>query len=277
MEKTYKSPAKVNLSLKVLGKRADGYHELETLMARISLYDTLTFKKSDTLSLQCDFPGVPLDDSNLVIKALKALEAHVGREMNYAIHLEKHIPHGAGLAGGSSNAATTLMALNELENLHLSKEVLATIAAKLGADVSFFLYETSCLCRGIGEIVEPISLAVDKKLLLIKPDFGVNTPAAYKAWQSSKKIKGISYLAQQMPWGEMVNDLERPVFAKHRFLAELKMWLLAQPEVEGALMSGSGSTVFAILSDTQEEFLLVNKLKNEINPLLWTHIASIDA
>ncbi len=277
----FKSPAKVNLSLKIHGKRQDGYHTLETVMARIDLWDRLYFENADSLSISCDYEGVPVDESNLVMKAVRLLEGYTGKIFNYHIKLEKSIPHGAGLAGGSSNAATTLKAINQLENLKLSTETLAGIAADLGADVAFFLYEATCVCSGIGEIVEPLNIASDKldaPLLLLKPRFEVSTPKAYKAFGNSSEITDVSYVAQLMAWGEMVNDLEKPVFAKHRYLAELKMWLLSQDQVQGALMSGSGSTVFAVLKkgiSLENQISLELKVKNEFDPNLWSEKVSI--
>lgn len=265
--KVYDSPAKVNLNLRVLGRRDDGFHEVETLMAPLKLKDQLSFEKAERLALECSYSGVPLGESNLVTKAVRLLERQTDKEFFYKMKIEKSIPHGAGLAGGSSNAASTLMALNELEQLGFSESELMQLGGQLGADVAFFIHRKCCLCRGKGEIVTPVELELDLDVLLVKPDFSVSTPAAYSAWQSSHEIKGIDYSAQSMAWGEMVNDLERPVFEKYRFLAELKMWLLARPEVTGAMMSGSGSAVFAIT--TGETQSLVKQMHETLDPKLW--------
>ena len=249
---TYKSPAKVNLNLKVLGRREDGFHEVETLMARIDLADTMHFEKADEFQIICDYPGVPLDEKNLVWQAVSALEERTDKKFNYRITIEKVIPHGAGLAGGSSNAATALSAINEIENLGLSLDELADIASEFGSDIAFFLYQSTCICKGRGEKIELVDIELGNEVLLVKPSFGVSTPQAYKAWKDSREIKGIDYSSSVQKWGEMVNHLERPVFEKHRFLAELKMWLNEQSEVARAMMSGSGSTVFALLKDGAE-------------------------
>lgn len=262
----YRSPAKINLDLRILKKREDGFHEMTTVMAPLELADTMTFEKADSYQLFCDFPGVPPDETNLVSKAVRLLEQKTQRTFTYHIHLEKVIPHGAGLAGGSSNAATTLLALNELEQLELTKDQLAELAAGIGSDVSFFIYESIAQCRGRGELVEPVDLSFEANVLLVKPSFGVSTPQAYKAWKDSSKIKGISYAEQEYRGLKMANDLERPVFQKHRFLAELKMWLLDQPEVEVAMMSGSGSTVFAIVNGGAAKF---NEGLKMLDPNLW--------
>ena len=262
----FRSPAKINLDLRILRKREDGFHEMTTLMAPLELADTLTFKKADRYQLFCDYPGVPLDDSNLVSKSVRLLEQKTQRRFQYEIHIEKMIPHGAGLAGGSSNAATTLLALNCLEKLGLSQAELSEIAAEIGSDVSFFIYESMAQCSGRGELVEPLDRDIEANVLLIKPSFGVSTPQAYKAWKDSSELKGISYTEQVYSGLKMANDLERPVFQKHRFLAELKMWLLDQPEVEVAMMSGSGSTIFAILNSSGIE---LEKRVKALDSTLW--------
>ncbi len=264
---TYTSPAKVNLNLKVLGRREDGYHEVSTLMARLDLHDTMTFRKADDYCLKCDYPGVPLDETNLVTKAVRLLEASTGLSFRYEITIDKRIPHGAGLAGGSSNAATTLMALNELEGLALSVEQLAKMGSVLGADVNFFLYQKTCLCSGVGENVEAVDLEIKQEILLVKPNFGVSTPQAYKMWLGAEAVDGVDYSPQPQAWGEMVNDLEMPVFQKFRFLAELKMYLLQQAEVDAAMMSGSGSTVFACLNNGTSD--LEQRLRDQLDPTLW--------
>lgn len=273
MKKSYQSPAKINLNLRILKKRSDGFHEVETMMSRLDLADSICFEKSNELSLECSFPGVPCDESNLVIKAIKLLEARVGKSFLYRIVLNKVIPHGAGLAGGSSNAATTLKALNEMEKLDLSQKDLVHLASELGADVAFFLYDSVCVCKGKGEIITPIDHKNDDTVLLLKPKFGVSTPSAYQDWQKSTQIEGVHYAPQHFSWGDMVNDLERPVFAKHRFLAEIKMWLLKQPEVTAAMMSGSGSTMFALIRENAEE--VRNRALEELDPQLWNYIGAL--
>lgn len=239
--------AKVNLSLKILGKRDDGFHALETRMAPISLADKLSFFEAETYQLECSEPGVPLDESNLVTKAVRIFQRETGVACCWRVVLEKNVPHGAGLGGGSGDAAAALRALNRLENTGLSQQKLAEMAAEIGSDVPFFVYDSVCDCAGRGELVEPVEWPHKVEALLLKPSFGVSTPAAYKSWSTSKNICGVDYSSQRLSWGKLVNDLERPVFEKYRFLAEMKMWLLAQPEVEAAMMSGSGSTMIAVL------------------------------
>jgi 4-diphosphocytidyl-2-C-methyl-D-erythritol kinase len=275
------APAKVNLSLKILGKRADGFHELETRMVRISVTDTLraeTAEPGSGLRFTCDEPSLPTDGSNLVVKAVRALEQHLGREFDLTIHLTKRIPHGAGLGGGSSDAATVLLGLNEGYGLGLSRDGLSGIAASLGSDIPFFLYEGACDCRGRGEIVEPVpAFPWRPRLFLVKPTFSVPTPWAYREWLASQELPGIDYAARPMPWGELVNSLERPVFAKHLVLADLKRFLAAQPGVEGALLSGSGSVVFAVLGEdrTADPEAMAAAVTTEFGATNWMRTAQV--
>ena len=268
---TSNAPAKINLRLKILGKREDGFHELESLMVPLELADRLHFEKAESYSLHCDAPGVPLDESNLVTKAVRIFEKASGKECQWKITLEKNVPHGAGLGGGSSDAATTLLVLNELEGVGYSRKELALMAAEIGSDIPFFIYEQSCLIKGRGEYVEPVDVQEisGTPVLLLKPDFGVSTPDAYKNCLNAEVLPDVDYRPQPLAWGEIVNDLEQPVFYKHRFLAEMKVWLLDQPEVTAAMMSGSGSTMMVFLADSSQTELLIERARKELDPTLW--------
>jgi len=270
-----RAPAKVNLTLKVLGKREDGFHALESLMVPLDLADTLTFERADDYCLVCDTPGVPVDESNLVTKAVRLFQQRTGKSCGWKVTLVKNVPHGAGLGGGSSDAATALLALNELEDAGISNEELAEMSASLGSDIPFFIYEQACLIEGRGERVTPVNIPELKgvQILLLKPSFGVDTPEAYRRWAGEVALPGVDYTAQSMPWGEVVNDLEKPVFEKHLFLAEMKIWLLAQPEVSAAMMSGSGSTMMAFLNDVGRKdggvADLLDRARTNLDPTLW--------
>ncbi len=269
---TVHAPAKLNLSLRVLGQRADGFHELDTVMVQLpGLADELSFTESDTFSLHCDDPSIPVDDRNLVVKALKAYETAAAVDCRWSISLKKNIPHGAGLGGGSSDAAQTLLALNSLHHSKLSAEKLHEIAASLGSDIPFFLTPGPARCTGRGEKIQPLPAAAMPPLhvLLLKPIFSVPTVDAYRGWKSSLEIPGIHYAAQSVHGIHLVNDLERPVFQKYRFLPEIKEWLLARPETQAALMSGSGSTVFAILHDDSDSTELAAAARRELDPTFW--------
>ena len=267
------APAKINPSLKILGRRADGFHEIETLIAPISLYDEIEIEKRSSrggIELLCDEPTVPHGDENLVVHAAKAFFKKTKRKSGVSIELRKKIPAAAGLGGGSSDAAATLLALNELFETKLSGDTLAEIAARIGSDVPFFIFQSAALCKGRGEVVSPIKLHKQFSALLLKPEFGVPTECAYSRWQHSREIPGIHYGAQKFAGHTFVNDLERPVFEKFIFLAHLKMWLLKQPEVGAALMSGSGSTVIAVLHENANPLLLATRAKAELDPELWS-------
>src|SRR5436853_4483234 len=212
------APAKINLSLRVLGKRPDGFHEIETLIAPISLYDKIDVAGQNRwIDFVCDDPTLSSGEDNLVVRAAKLFFEQTKIKSGASIKLQKKIPHGAGLGGGSSDAAATLLALNDLFETKLSREVLANLAARIGSDVPFFLFESAALCRGRGEIVGPTKLKKKLSILLLKPRFSVATAWAYSRWKDSKEIPGTSYHPQNLDGQSFVNDLERPVFEKFVF------------------------------------------------------------
>ena len=180
------------------------------------------------------------------------------------------MPHGAGLGGGSSDAAATLAALDRLAGeAALGVPRLMEIAAGLGSDIPFFLGPPAARATGRGERIESAGEPPSLPVVLLKPGFGVPTPDAYKRWADSRELPGISYAPQSLPPVELVNDLERPVFQKYLFLAEMKAWLLARPGVAGALMSGSGSTMFAVLEAGADAAALIEAARAELDPALW--------
>jgi 4-diphosphocytidyl-2-C-methyl-D-erythritol kinase len=232
--------AKINWSLRITGKRADGFHDLETLFQTISLHDTLTFEDSDHLSLTCDDPTIPVDESNLVIRA--AGDAKV------AITLHKEIPAGGGLGGGSSDAAATLMALG-----NPSPE----IALALGSDVPFFLIGGTAYATGRGEILTPLPRIAGIPLLLLIPEERVSTARAFGMLQRFSPPLGIEryraiidddLLAHA---AELVNDFEEPIFAMIPSLRTLKTRLYEEGAAWAA-MSGSGSTIVGAFRNAAE-------------------------
>ena len=264
---TLHAPAKLNLSLRVLSKRQDGFHELDTLMVKLpGLADTLEFYEAEEFSFRCSDSSLPADDENLVVRAARAYEAAAALQCRCCISLTKTIPHGAGLGGGSSDAAMTLLGLNQLHGFRLTVNELHGIAASLGSDVPFFLSAGASRCTGRGEIIQPVPSPPPLPVLLLKPSFSVATPDAYKRWSSSQELPGIRYRPQLIPDIFLLNDLERPVFEKHRFLAELKQWLLERRETVAALMSGSGSTVFAVLHNLSDAPALAAAARMELDP-----------
>jgi 4-diphosphocytidyl-2-C-methyl-D-erythritol kinase len=267
------APAKINLSLKILGRRSDGFHENETFIAPISLCDDVKIEKSDRgegIQFDCDDPSVPAGDDNLIVRAAKSFFAATKLKPAVTIEVKKKIPHGAGLGGGSSDAASTLLALNELLETKLPREALAKIAETIGSDVPFFIFQSAALCKGRGELISPVTLKEKLSILLLKPAFVISTAWAYSRWQDSGEIPGVRYQAQEFAGQTFVNDLERPVFEKFIFLAQLKMWLLKQPEIGAALMSGSGSTIFVALRANADADLLAKRVRTELDPELWT-------
>lgn len=267
------APAKINLSLKILERRSDGFHEIETLIAPISLYDEINIERctgTRKIAFRCDDSSVPKGEENLVVRAANLFFQELKITSGVSIELKKSIPHGAGLGGGSSDAASTLLALNELFDTNLPREALAKMAETIGSDVPFFIFQSAAVCKGRGELVSPTRLREPLSLLLLKPEFSVPTAWAYSRWRDSREIPGISYAGQAFGGQTFANDLERPVFEKFVFLARLKMWLLKQPEIGAALMSGSGSTVFAVIRKDADVDRLVTRAKADLDPELWT-------
>jgi len=267
------APAKINLSLRVLGSRSDGFHEIETFITPISLCDEIKIEQrsgKQEIAFRCNDPSVPKGEDNIVVRAANVFFQKTKITSGISIALKKTIPHGAGLGGGSSDAASTLLALNELFETNLPREALGRMAEMIGSDVPFFIFQSAAVCKGRGELVTPTRLREQLSVLLLKPEFGVPTQWAYSRWRDSREISGVSYGAQQFTQQSFVNDLERPVFEKFVFLAHLKMWLLKQPEVGAALMSGSGSTVFAVIRDNTDVDRLAMRAKAELDPELWT-------
>lgn len=262
-----RAPAKVNLSFRILNRRPDGFHEIETLMAPVSLYDEITLEPNESgLRFHCDDSA--LLANNLVVRAAELFFEKKKTKPTVDIALKKNIPHGAGLGGGSSDAATTLLGLNELFESGFSLEELRELAAQIGSDVPFFIYQSAATCHGRGEIVTPTKLKAPLSLLLLKPEFSVSTPWAYSRWTESQELPNISYAVQEFGGLQLTNDLERPVFEKFVFLARMKRWLQQQPEIGAAMLSGSGSTVFAVLKNAMASEALTERALVELDPQL---------
>lgn len=226
--------AKINWSLRITGRRADGFHDLETVFQTISLHDDLTFRPAGELSLTCDDPTVPVDDSNLVLRAARAVQA-----APVAIELKKRIPAGGGLGGGSSNAAATLLALAP------DREDLPEIALNLGSDVPFFLVRGTAYATGRGERLTPLPPRAGLPLLLLLPEARVLTKEAFARVSSYSAPLGID--AYRSGFGNFRNDFEEPVFAMLPRLRELKERLY-EAGAAFASMSGSGSTMYGVFN-----------------------------
>ena len=273
------APAKINLWLRILGRRDDGFHDLESRLCPLQLADIIEFShlpEGSPVSLSCSDANLPTGPDNLASKAatafFAAIDSHSDRGRIH-LHLDKRIPAGARLGGGSSDAAAVLLGLNQLHDSPLDLPHLHSLAAGIGSDVPFFLHHQPCDVSGRGENVSPVDdFPWHLPLVLIKPAFGIETAWAYKRWSESREWPNVFYGGQLCPWGELRNDLERPVFAKHLLLAEIKTWLLTRAEVHAALMSGSGSTLFAILRDPTEAAQLVAQLRQRYGPNTWLHV-----
>ncbi len=275
------APAKINLWLRVLRRRADGFHEVETRLAPLALSDRLSLQVDPGLAggeivLSCDDATVPGDESNLVVRAIRALEGATGRLPGLRFHLEKRVPHGAGLGGGSSDAAAALRLVEAALGLALEPGALAAAAAEVGSDVPFFLLGQVADASGRGERVVAVPSGAAARLLLVKLPFGVATPWAYRQWGAALEVEGLPYGAQASPWGELRNDLERPVFEKYQVLGHVKAALLGAAGVSAALMSGSGSTVMAFLEDGADAAAARAAVQAEVGAEVWmreTHLA----
>lgn len=272
------SSAKINLWLRILGKRPDGFHEVVTRLCKVAVADTVevTFKGTGSaVELTCSDPGIPADDSNLALKALRAFEAKTGKRHAWKVHLEKRVPSGAGLGGGSSNAAAVLRAVNQLAGRPLKTTDLLEIGGQIGADVPcFILDEPAADGTGRGEQVAPAHFPWRLPLVLIKPAFPIPTPWAYKRWAASTERQGVLYAPQLCPWGEVENSLERPVFEKFVLLPALKNWLLDHGTVLAALMSGSGSTMFAVTQTDAAAAALADEAKLWCGDTAWIQTTS---
>ena len=211
------APAKINLSLRVLGRRSDGFHEIETFIAPISLCDEIKIEQrsgKQEIAFRCDDPSVPKGEDNIVVRAANVFFEETKITSGVSIALKKTIPHGAGLGGGSSDAASTLLALNELFETNLPREALAKMAEMIGSDVPFFIFQSAAVCKGRGELVSPTRLREQLSVLLLKPEFGVPTQWAYSRWRDSREIPGVSYGAQEFAQQTFRERSGAPCFRK---------------------------------------------------------------
>lgn len=243
------SPIKLNLFLKIIRKRPDGYHELASLFQAMDFGDRMFFKESSEDKLTCTGLDMPLDSTNLITKAISLFRKNSGSSQHYHIHVEKKIPMEAGLGGGSSNAATTLWALNQLTGKGFQDQELAQWGAELGSDVSFFLSHGTAYCTGRGEIIQNVSfLPPSSPMTIIKPPYGLSTPAVYKALQIEKlpnncPLSALKTFESANP--HFFNDLEQSAFRISEPLKQLQQNLL-KSGFSTVTLAGSGSSLFCI-------------------------------
>ncbi len=261
------APAKINLSLDVLKKRHDGYHDLKMIMQTVSLYDEIHIKKSDIISIDSNKKNIPLDNRNLAWKAAELFFEYTGISGGCKIYILKNIPDGAGLGGGSSDAATVLIALNEIYNSHLSETELINIAVKIGADVPFFIIGGTCIAEGIGEKLTKIENKTNPYVLIYKPDFSISTKWVYENLKlNNKPSYNIDIIINDLQEGKVdfsnkiFNYLENVSLSKYPEISNIKNTLRFLG-ADGSLMSGSGSSVFGIFFDEIKAKLAFEKLK----------------
>lgn len=266
--------AKINWTLRVQGRRSDGFHELRTIFQTISLQDSLIFQEStaEELRLTCDAPDIPLDESNLILRAARALRERHGIKQGAKIHLEKRIPAAGGLGGGSSDAAIALLGLAHLWQLETSRDELCEIGAQLGADVPFFFTGGTALGTGLGTEVSPLEEAHAEHLLVVAPGVKVSTAEAYKALNAPALTKQLSDIILSISRADeqfhdslheaLHNDFEPVVFRLYPEIERVKKALLAEG-ARGALLAGSGSSVFGIFDNREAQQRALAALRAE--------------
>jgi 4-diphosphocytidyl-2-C-methyl-D-erythritol kinase len=271
-----RAPAKINLGLRIVGRRVDGYHLLDTIMVPVSLYDEIYITRTarqgrsstPKLIVTCDNPAVPSDEENIVFRAADLIIKENSIDEPLRIHIEKHIPVGAGLGGGSSDAAATLIAMNSLFRLNYSTRRLKKRGYSLGADVPFFIGRMPARARGIGERLTPIQSLPWKWAVIIYPGFPVATAWVYRNFQAklTKPMANTSIISPlKKRFGQrrlLVNDLEAVTLARYPRIRFLKQKLIAEGAA-GALMSGSGSAVFGLFDSRGNAARALSRLQKE--------------
>ena len=272
---TLPSFAKVNLHLRVLGKREDGFHEIFTVFQTVSLHDEITFEQDDGgIVLECNDPAVPTDESNLVVKAAARLRDEFGVTKGAKVRLEKRIPMGGGLGGGSSNAAMALIGLTKIWRLEASPDDLGRVGSELGSDVPFFLVGGTALGLGRGTQLEPIADLPAEWMLIVTPDEHVSTAEAYAGLKAqnltnddSNRILRVCRSEAESPdflHTAATNDFETTVFAEHPEIERAKRRLI-ELGASRAMMSGSGASVFAIFDKEETRQTAMKALDDEVN------------
>ncbi|MEY2466807.1 MAG: 4-diphosphocytidyl-2-C-methyl-D-erythritol kinase [Verrucomicrobiota bacterium] len=280
-----KSPCKVNLLLNILGKRVDGFHELETVMQPVKVFDELSFERvASGIQLTCSDVTLPTDSGNLVYRAASVFLQQAKIKDGVKIHLQKNIPLAAGLGGGSGNAATTLLGLNDLFAYPLAAQVLHELAAALGSDIPFFLQTQPALATGRGENIKslaPFPALRDASIILAHPGFGISTAWSYQSLaRFPEALNGKPGCAQKLislletadlkaAGKEFYNSLETPALEKYPLLVLFQEFFCANG-ADATLMSGSGSTTFALIQGQPAAEQLVEKFKSKFGETCWT-------
>ena len=255
LEKTFKAPAKINLCLHVLGRLESGYHELAMAMQRVDLYDDIQIKLGGLPGIRVVCPGMPLTagEENIAARAARLFLEETQIDVGIDIEINKQIPVAAGLGGGSSDAATVLLGLSELLGVDLGSDRLLKMGSRLGADVPFFVFQQSAWATGIGTRLEPLSALPEVAYLLVNPGIAVSTAGVYRSLQLTKggklaNLPRFSVVSRDDLCAALHNDLESVTLEQFPLIAKIKQQLLDQGAL-GALMSGSGATVFGVYPD----------------------------
>lgn len=250
------SYGKINIFLHILGKRPDGFHDLYTLFAKISLHDRLTIAKSDTQQIICDNPDIPTDETNIINRVQKILEDNCGVSQKFEVRLTKNIPDGGGLGGGSSNAAAYLNGVCELLELNMDMRTKTTIMARVGSDTAFFLHDRPMTGEGRGEILTPYGQLPECSILLVNPGVHVPTGRVFASGNlkltESTEVNRMRHAKNFEDYKSILfNGMEQAVFQMYPEVAEAKAALLTAG-ADCALMSGSGATVFGIFHSSAQ-------------------------
>lgn len=281
MKATVKAPAKINLTLDIIGKRPDGYHDVAMVMQTVSLYDTVTVESSDDgdeIKVSCPaYPDVPCDDSNIVCKAARAFFAHTGIETQaLTIDIDKQIPTQAGLAGGSSDGAAVVLALNKLFSAHLSMDEMAEICSRFGSDVPFCLLGGTMLATGTGTTLKKLHNLPKCHIVICKPDISVSTAEAYAACDS-RPPKGFVYTDELIKrlYSRDIRGLSNCLYNEFEQVMELPVIkdikkTMIRSKALGASMSGSGSAVYAIFLDEKKALRCAETLRDEYEKVFVT-------
>jgi 4-diphosphocytidyl-2-C-methyl-D-erythritol kinase len=276
------APAKINLTLEVLGRRNDGYHEVRMLMAGVSLFDELSFRPGPGLSLSSDHPGLDCGPRNLVLRAAVALQRALGRDPGAQIQLKKRIPLGGGLAGGSTDAAATLVGLNKLWNGRLSLDALRKIGANLGSDIPFCIESGWALATGRGEKIKRLALRRKLHLVLANPGFEVSTQWAYGSLgrlapagrnHSRQAFNAIAARDLDALDRAAVNDLEPVSAGRYAEIRQLK-GLMLEHGAQLTRMSGSGPTVWGLFENEASAEKAYKKMKKSAKSVALVHTLS---
>ncbi|MEK7448027.1 MAG: 4-(cytidine 5'-diphospho)-2-C-methyl-D-erythritol kinase [Planctomycetota bacterium] len=273
------APAKINLFLEVLAKRPDGYHEIETVMQTVTLFDRLMFKENKKtgrtagISVDTDHPDLPANRSNLAYQAAALFKKTYHIKQGVEIFIHKQIPIGAGLGGGSSDAATTLLGLNKLWKLGLSKPELSDLAQKLGSDIPFFIYQNTALVKGRGEIIFPIQLKRKFHYVIAWPGIFCPTEKIYRNFNLplTKQLSNVNIFNNALIKGDsaqlgeqLFNRLDRTAFRLYPELNQFYRYF--KNKCRNSLLSGSGSSIFGLVNSEKEAAKLTKELRSEQPP-----------